>query len=43
MIDNKPFAMFSTVIIGTTVLLGFAAFAQDGRRFEPMEYDGNWF
>ena len=40
MIDNKPFAMFSTVIIGTTVLLGFAAFAQDGRRFEPMEYDG---
>jgi len=40
MIGSKPFAMFLTAIICTIVLLGFTAFAQDGRRFEPMEYDG---
>ena len=39
MIGNKPFAMRLDVIIGTTILLGFTAFAQDGRQFEPMEYD----
>ena len=40
MIGNKPFAMRLDVIIGTTILLGFTAFAHDGRQFEPMEYDG---
>jgi len=40
MIGNKPFAISLTAIVCTTILLDFAAFAQDGRQFEPMEYDG---
>ena len=40
MIGNKPFAMLLDIFIGTTILLGFTAFAQEGRQFEPMEYDG---
>ena len=32
--------MFLTAIICTTILLGFTVFAQDGRQFEPLEYDG---
>ena len=50
MIDNKPFAMFfnasprkgwnKTITICASVLVAFTTFAQEGRQFEPMEYDG---
>ena len=50
MIDAKPFAMLfnasprkrwnKTIIICASVLAALAMFAQEGRQFEPMEYDG---